>query len=670
MKKILITSVSGLALCLTACGDDNNSTGGVVDAATNVAPVVSAGADQSVQEREQVQLSGSATDADGDTLTFSWSQVSGSMVDFSDASIANPVFRAPNTQDGEDVVLRLTVSDGTNSPVSSDVTISIADTPRDGASPQGINDGNRRDRRDDADNRTGNRPMVGGVEVRTYDGSANNLTNTNWGAAFEHLQRLAPNDYADGISEIAGPDRVSARVVSNLVHNQDDGESVPNTFGASDFVWQWGQFIDHDIDLTDGAEESADIIVPAGDVSFDPAGTGAVVIPFNRALFDPSTGTDVDNPREQENEITSWIDGSMVYGSDDERAEALRDTTNRHLLATSDGNLLPFNTAGLTNANPGTDILFLAGDVRANEQASLTVMHTLFVREHNRMAEILMDNNPDADPDDVFETARRLLVGKIQYITYNEWLPALIGEDAIPAYSGYDDSINPNIYNEFSVAAFRLGHTLLNENFIRLDADGNEADGGPLPLAEAFFAGTTLFTEEDDMDSILRGLASQLHQKYDVKAVTDIRNFLFGPPGAGGLDLPSLNIQRGRDHGAPSYNALRTALGLTPRTAFSEISSDADVVAGLEAAYDSVDDIDLWTGGLAEDAVSGSQLGELFQTVMVRQFTELRDADRFWYEIYLPQADQNIVENTSLAEIIRDNTSIGNEISDDVFSVQ
>lgn len=665
MRKFLIISVSSLAIGLTGCGSSNNDAGVTV----NLSPIVSAGTSQTVLERQQVQLSGSATDPDGDTVTLEWSQLSGPMVEFSDSTIINPVFRAPNTQNGDDVVLRLTAVDGVSPAAFSDVTVSITDTPRDGASPQGI-DGDGRDRnRGDADNRTGNRPMVGGVEVRTYDGSANNLANTDWGATFEHLQRLAPNDYADNISAISGSNRVSARVVSNQVHNQDEGESIPNSFGGSDFVWQWGQFMDHDLDLTDGAEESADIIVPEGDALFDPAGTGSVVIPFNRALFDPDSGTATDNPREQENEITSWIDGSMVYGSDDERAEALRDPDNRHLLAVSEGNLLPFNTTGLTNANIGTDVLFLAGDVRANEQIGLTVMHTLFVREHNRMAAILLDNNPDADQDDVFETARRLLVGKIQYITYNEWLPVLLGANAIPAYTAYDESLNPTIYNEFSVAAFRLGHTMLNENLLRLDDEGNEIAEGNLALADGFFAGVSLLTEEDDIDPFLRGLASQTHQAVDEKIVTDIRNFLFGQPGAGGLDLASLNIQRGRDHGVPSYNALRAAMGLTARASFSEVSSDAEVVAALEATYDSVDDIDLWTGGLSEDAVTGSQLGELFQAIMVRQFTEIRDGDRFWYENYLPDVDKSLIENTSLARIIRDNTSIGSELPSNVFVI-
>lgn len=666
MRRISVLSVSSIALALAACdsSSDNDNT-----VSTNLPPSVSAGVAQTVTERQTVQLAGSASDADGDNVTLSWSQISGPMVELSAANIADPIFQAPNVRESAEVVMRLSASDGVNAPNTADVTITINDTDREGESPQGIP--NDRDRRDRArNNRDNNRPMVGGVEVRTYDGTNNNLTNTSWGATFEHLQRLSPNAYADGISELAGPNRVSARVVSNNVHNQDEGESVPNTFNGSDFVWQWGQFIDHDLDLTDGAEESADIEIPSGDVFFDPTGTGAAVIPFNRALFDPNSGTSTDNPREQENEITSWIDGSMVYGSDDERAAALRDTTNTHLLAVSDGNMLPFNITGLANANIGTDVLFLAGDVRANEQVGLTVMHTLFVREHNRMAQNIMDDNPGADPDDVFETARRLLVGKIQYITYNEWLPALIGSGAIPAYTGYDDSLNPTIFNEFSVAAFRLGHTMLNEQLLRLGADGNEIAGGHIDLMNGFFAGTTLLTEEDDLDPFLRGFASQLHQAVDAKIITDVRNFLFGQPGSGGFDLASLNIQRGRDHGVPSYNAMRTAMGLTARTAFSEISSDANVVAALEATYDSVDDIDLWTGGLAEDVSGNSQLGELFQAIMVKQFTDVRDGDRFWYENYLDQTDQDIVEDTSLARIIRDNTDIdGNEIQSNVFIV-
>ena len=427
--------------------------------------------------------------------------------------------------------------------------------------------------------------------------------------------------------------------------------------------------MDHDIDLTDGAEESADILVPEGDPDFDPLSTGGVVIPFNRALFDASTGTDASNPREQENEITSWIDGSMVYGSDDARNTALR-VADTPFLKVSNGNLLPFNTESLTNANgfiTDPTSLFLAGDIRANEQLGLTVMHTLFVREHNRLAERFLNDDPNADAEAIYERARRLVIAKIQVITYEEWLPALVGPDAIPAYSGYDETVNPTVFNEFSVAAFRLGHSMLNPQLLRLDADGNEISDGHLALRDAFFTGASILTQEGDLDPILRGFATQLHQEIDAKVVDDIRNFLFGMPGSGGLDLASLNIQRGRDHGVPGYNDMREAMGLNRITQFGEITSDAELADALFDTYGDVNSIDLWVGGLSEDAVDDSQLGELFQAIIVRQFTALRDGDRFWWENDLNADERDRVRDTTLAEIIRDNTGIGNEIQDNVF---
>lgn len=300
-------------------------------------------------------------------------------------------------------------------------------------SPQGIpNNGN--DRRNNArgrrnQNRAPGPLMVDDTEVRSFDGTGNNLEHDSWGSSFSHLQRIGLANYSDGISSMVHTDKAGARAISNTIVNQNAGENIPNAFGTSDFSWQWGQFLDHDIDLTDGsADEPQNIPVPAGDRYFDPTGTGTEVIAFNRALHDPETGTDFTNPREQENEISSWIDGSMVYGSTDERAAALRVGPNSPFLKTSSNNLLPFNTEALVNANgpiPDPTTLFLAGDIRANEQVGLTTMHTLFVREHNRLATLLLENNPNADAESIFQAARRLLVAEIQIITYNEHLPSL-----------------------------------------------------------------------------------------------------------------------------------------------------------------------------------------------------------------------------------------------------
>ncbi|MEM1231250.1 MAG: peroxidase family protein [Pseudomonadota bacterium] len=656
-----------MTLLLSGCG---GSGGSDTAAAAAQLSAISAGTDQTVAERSVVSLTG-VMQGDGSVATLAWTQVSGVLVDLADPAALATSFVAPSVRSETELRLRLTVTDTTGKTLSDELVVRVEDlgSGPDGPSPQGIPN-TAKERRDRARRDRPSRRMVDSREVRSYDGSSNNLANPDWGAAFTHLQRLAASDYADGIDDLAGPQRPSARVISNEVHDQAAGVSVPNAFDATDFLWQWGQFIDHDLDLTDGAEEAANIAVPTGDVFFDPTGTGTVELPFNRALFDPETGFTIDNPREQDNEITAWIDGSMIYGWDADRAAALRVGPDSPFLATSDGDLLPFNIDGLVNANgfiTDASTLFLAGDVRANEQLGLAVMHTLFVREHNRIAALLQADNPGRSADEVFEAARRLVIAKLQIITFEEWLPVLVGADAIAPYEGYDDSVNPSIFNEFSVAAFRLGHSLVNEQLLRLDAEGAPIDAGHVAVAQAFFTAPMLLRSRDDLDPLLRGLASQRHQQLDPGVISTLRNFLFGQPGDGGLDLVSLNIQRGRDHGVPGYNAMREALGLGSVSTFSQITDDTQLAAALAASYTSVDDVDLWTGGLAEDAVPGSQLGPVFQEIVTRQFTALRDGDRFWYERDLTSGERSLVRGTTLASVIRANTEIGDELQDDVF---
>ncbi|MEL7312935.1 MAG: peroxidase family protein [Pseudomonadota bacterium] len=659
------TLIFALALAVSGCDSS-----GTVDTEDPVAALtVSAGDNQSVDEGTSIDLTGSVQNVTG-TMTIEWLQISGPMLNFDATDTLSVTISAPRLRDTATAVLQLSVNDGSTTAIDEvQVTIvNVANGPN-GPSPQGIGDRDRNDRR--MRDRDGRR-MAGGREVRSYDGSGNNIDNPSWGTSFSHLQRLGPVGYADGVSTLAGPERASSRFISNEVIEQGEGVSIPNAFNRSDMVWQWGQFIDHDLGLTDGAEESADIEVPRGDPDFDPGFLGTVVIPFSRALFDATTGTDITNPREQENEITSWIDGSMIYGSDEVRALALREGVDSPFLATSPGNLLPFNTDELSNAvgfvtDPTS--LFLAGDVRANEQVGLATMHTLWVREHNRIAQSLIDNNFSTDAEVIFQQARRLVIAKIQKITYEEYLPALHGPDPLPTYSGYDPSINPTMYNEFVVAAYRFGHSLLNEQLLRLDASSTEINAGHLLLRQAFFTAPSILVDEDSLDPILRGLATQRHQMIDTKVVEDLRSFLFGAPGDGGLDLAALNIQRGRDHGVGSYNDVREAIGLERYTSFDQITSDAEVQAALVAAYDNdVDRIDLWVGGLAEDTIGESQFGPLFHTIILRQFQELRDGDRFWYERDLTRDELRRITNVTLAEVIRDNTGIGNELSDDVFT--
>ncbi|MGF1580591.1 MAG: peroxidase family protein [Gemmataceae bacterium] len=495
------------------------------------------------------------------------------------------------------------------------------------------------------------------TDPQSIDGTGNNLANPEWGSTDTQLIRLVDSDYGDGVSTLAGEDRPSAREISNLLAAQE--ESMLNDRYLSDILWQWGQFIDHDLDLTEGADpaEPANIAVPMGDPDFDPGNSGTQEISFSRSIYDQTTGTDEVYPREQINEITAFIDGSMIYGSDEERADELR-TFEGGKLKTSDGELLPYNEAGLENAGGTSDSLFLAGDVRANEQAGLIAMHTLWVREHNWWADQIAEENPDWSDEEIYQATRAIVIAEIQSITYNEFLPALLGPEALSDYEGYDPIVDPGIANIFSTASYRFGHSMLSTELLRLDNDGNVIDAGNLDLQDAFFNPAAI--EENGIGSLLKGLASQQAQEIDNQIVDDVRNFLFGPPGAGGFDLASLNIQRGRDHGLPNYNDARIQLGLERVTSFDQISSDLDVQAALEEAYGTVDNIDVWVGALAEDHAEGSSMGELNQTVIVDQFERLRDGDRYWYQNVFEGDMLDQLENTTLADVIMRNTEITN----------
>ncbi len=501
------------------------------------------------------------------------------------------------------------------------------------------------------------------ADLRTFDGTLNNLSQPEWGSAGEDLLRVAPADYGDGISTPAGADRPSAREISNAMAAETD--EVLSDRNLSALAYAWGQFVDHDIDLTSGsaAYEAMPIAVPSGDPYFDPTGQGDVTIPMSRSNYDPTTG--IDTPRQQINDITAFLDGSVIYGSSLDRDLALR-TLSGGRLKTSAGNLLPYNTMGLANDNQlGADpqSLFASGDVRANENIELTAMHTLFVREHNRLADLYAAANPNWSDEQVFEQARRIVVGEIQNITYNEFLPALLGNGVLTRYRGYDSSVNPGIANEFSTAAFRFGHSMLGSDVEFLDNDAEETHD-EVELRDAFFNPSLL--AETGIDSIVKYLASDPSREIDNGVVDEVRNFLFGQPGAGGFDLASLNVQRGRDHGLADYNATRVAYGLPAVTSFQQITKDADVQAALEKMYGDVNNIDLWVGGLAEDHVRGGSLGPLFTTIVVDQFQRLRDGDRFWYERDLNRRDLAQVRSTSLADVISRNTSIDN-LQDDVF---
>ena len=385
---------------------------------------------------------------------------------------------------------------------------------------------------------------------------------------------------------------------------------------------------------------------------------------FNRSTYDPETG--VDSAREQVNHITAFIDGSVVYGSSEGRARALRELSAGKLAAfnSESGELLPLNTQGLPNAAPPSPEFFVAGDVRVNENIELTAVQTLFVREHNRVAEQIAstefqgrDLTDPAVDEEIFQRARQYVTALIQHITYNEFLPSTIGFNAIETYQGYDPAVNPQISNEFTTAVYRLGHTTLPNELLIGD------EGESITLAEAF--NNPGFIRENGIESVIEGLTLQRMQEVDVKVVDGLRNAL--ADGIGGFDLVARNIQRGRDHGLPDFNRMRTAIGLNALQSFDELTSNAALAERLTEIYGTPDQADPWIAMVAEDHVPGTSVGETMLAYMVDQFTRLRDGDRFYFENVM---DANLiaeVKATRLSDVIKRNTVGLDDVQEEVF---
>lgn len=507
---------------------------------------------------------------------------------------------------------------------------------------------------------------------RTVDGTFNNLSFPEWGASDIPFRRGVPAAYGppDMLNDLAGATRKSARAISNLLNKQNS--SMPSQNQLSSFVFTWGQFLDHDIDLSgEGETEPAPIALPANEPTFTQP------IRFTRSEVFPGTG--ITTPREQENIITSWMDASNVYGSERTRARWLR-TFQNGKLKTSSGNLLPYNTidgeryspidptAPSMAATPGvTSSFFVAGDVRANEQPGLTTLHTLFVREHNRYCDELIASGLTND-EEIYQTARKWIGGLIQHISFTEFLPSM-GIQLNP-YSGYDPSTQPDINNIFANAAYRIGHTMVTDDLLLLDKDCNTIEANN-SLVGNFFNNTLI--QNFGIEPIFRGLSANVQQEIDLKVVDGLRDFLFQIPGVppAGLDLASLNIQRGRDHGLPDFNSVRQQFLGQKVSYFSQITRDRNLQYRLKFAYHGdINNIDPWIGLLAEDHVPGTSVGPTMLAIIKDQFQRLRDGDYYYFENdpAIPSAVKQVIRNTTLSMVLARNTTF--EAPKNVFKVE
>jgi peroxidase len=473
---------------------------------------------------------------------------------------------------------------------------------------------------------------------RPIGGAGNNLDHPNFNATPGSPElSLAPLNFASGgdnaLVDGPNPRTISSVITGGTGANGEDGQVADPA--ASAWLYVWGQFVDHDLGLeaTPLTTAAINITVPAN----DPDVSAGTVIAMTRARRDPVTNTII-------NTSAGYLDLSQLYGSTQKVADRLRNDDGT-LQASPDGKSLAI-VGGV----------FVSGDPRVMENPELTATTTLFMREHNNWVGQLKTQHPDWTGDQLYNMARAITTAEYQNIVYSEYLPVLIGH-ALGTYQGYDSSQSAQVSQEFSTAAFRVGHTQISDTQEGVDNSGVTTFSQP--LSQAFF-NTPAQDIANGVDPLLRSFSLDFAQATDVYVVATLRNLLAASLVGGGVDLIDLiaiDIQRERDVGLASLNQTRAALNLAPYKSFAALTSDPVLQKNLKAVYGSIDQVDLFIGGLAEAHASSGVTGPTFQKIISRQFSALRAGDRFfWLNQGFDSATTSMIESTTLADIVMRNT--------------
>ncbi|XP_067656391.1 myeloperoxidase-like [Haliotis asinina] len=542
------------------------------------------------------------------------------------------------------------------------------------------------------------------AQYRAADGSCNNLAHSRWGMASIPMRRWLTPAYDDGISSPRerasnfSSKLPSARLVSTIVHTPSTNDDLHAKF--THMLMQWGQFLDHDFTSTP--------IQQAGNCSNSSVGccgparrgkrrasVNPLSSPSNRPQCFPIAIPDRDRrftstcmnfvrsvqvanaecepvPVDQLNQITACIDASNVYGSSQAEQNELRTFVNGELKMRR--YFLPKDSQPSCATPDKPSFCFLAGDHRVNEIPTLQSMHTIFVREHNRIAKQLQELNCDWSDEKTFQETRKIVGAIMQKITYDEYLPIILGPQAMKKYrlrigSGtaytnvYSTTTDPSIRNAFATAAFRMGHSMIHALFSSFSSSHNFL--GQDRLSE-IFGDTNLILNvmNRTVGHYCRGLVKDSAQTVDHKLAEAVTDFLFPDSRGDSMDLAALNIQRGRDHGLPSYTKWRKFCNIPKAESFSDLASTThttDATNRLDEAYDDVHDIDLFPGALSETPVPGGLLGPTFTCLLGKQFQALKEGDRFWFEennayVKFTRKQLREIRKASLSRVVCDNT--------------
>ncbi|XP_017785902.1 PREDICTED: peroxidase-like [Nicrophorus vespilloides] len=533
------------------------------------------------------------------------------------------------------------------------------------------------------------------VKYRSVDGSCNRVSEPAMGETFTSYRRLLFSDYLDGVHEIRRslfkkrplpqPREISMKLIKQKGPEED--------FTLA--VMQWGMFMGHDLSHTAASKMihsnnaieccsvsgsklapryvhpfCAPIHVPQND-NFH----GIQCMTYVRSI--PAMRPECTfGPMEQMNQASHFMDGSQLYGSYDAKNNMLRAFKGGLLQTTVENGKVymplstdPWHHCQITVKD---STCFISGDSRANTHPQLTAMHTVWMREHNRIAKYLSKLNPDWNDEKLYQETRRIVIAQMQHITYQHWLPILLGKgnaDKILS-TPFNAHLDASVSNSFATGAFRMIKSMVAGNLTLYDE--NRKAFKWIQLSQHFNA-PNVIRVPGYMDSLIRGLTVQKSKKADLDYVEDVANLMYGN-GKKGFDIVSLDIQRGRDHGLPSYMAFRKLCGLSTGKTFEEFQGTIpmNIITLLSEVYKHPGDVDLIIGVLSENKMEGSTLGPTLSCILSDQFTHTRSADLYFYTnqnqpypFTSQQLDQ--IKKASLARIFCDNGDDIKKMQPDVF---
>ncbi|MGW3349029.1 peroxidase family protein [Nonomuraea rubra] len=503
---------------------------------------------------------------------------------------------------------------------------------------------------------------------RTYDGTYNDLSDPAMGALGSPFGRNLRPVYRPDLFDEPNPVVVSRE----LLHRDSfiPARSL-NVIAAAWIQFQVHDWVDHK--RCPPGTASVEVPLPYGMTwTNTPGGAPESVMRFaENDDLRPAGGT--GPPILSANAASHWWDGSEVYGGDETVARSLREPDGGASLRLEDGHLVP-----------GPDGIPITG-FRNNWWLGLSVMHTLFAREHNAVCRALREEYPGVDEESVYHTARLVVSALIAKIHTVEWTPAILATELI------DIGLKANWQGPPQSWLTHLGLWLADAHALTgIPRTLPDHHGAPYSLTEDFvtvYRMHPLIPDDYELADHRSGRHLETLGFNDVQGAatepvmrrTGLANSLYSlgiaHPGAITLrnfpralqaferegeiiDLSVVDLVRTRRRAVPRYNDFRAGLHQPRLRRFEDLTSDPDSLARLRDVYRSVDDIDTMVGLFAENPPERFGFSDTAFRIFILMASRRLQSDRFLTvdfrpEIYTPLGMDWIARNGMTSVILR-----------------